>query len=131
MSFTLGIWQRVLKRKLGRIPQFISATQEPKSGPGHLIARVSMSHTHTARMTPLNQWPDFRIAVTYLTHNKRGDENLCPQRDLNLQSQKSTGRKEFSSTLLYYRLCMISVSKLLHKASLQLNHQNWFCGNKL
>jgi len=45
MSFTVGLLHRVLKRKLGRIIQFFSAVQQPKSGLDHLIAQVSRSHT--------------------------------------------------------------------------------------
>ena len=45
MPFTVGLWQRVLKRKFERIPQFFSAAQQPISGLDHVIAQVSRSHT--------------------------------------------------------------------------------------
>ena len=43
--FTVELRQPVLKRKLGRIPQFFSAAQQPKSGLDHLIAQVGRSRT--------------------------------------------------------------------------------------
>ena len=75
---------------------FFSVARESKFGPGRHIAEVSRlhtiththTHTHKPGRAPLNEWPVRYRGYTYTT-----DEQTCPQRDSNLQSQQSSGRR--------------------------------------
>jgi hypothetical protein len=82
-----AISRRPTMQKL-KFHNFISASQQHKSGLACLFFKVSMLHsdTHTPAKTPLKK------AATYTTHNNSENKHSYPRRNSNPRSQQSSGR---------------------------------------